>query len=864
MRTTSVLALTLVCIAAVAHSETIYVDFGAAGANDGTSWSDAYIDLQDALGTASAGDEIWIAEGVYKPTDGPDRTVSFQLVDGVDIYGGFAGTETTVEQRDWVAHETILSGDIGEPSGSFRDDYDDLAARGLDREAILSELRPIWKDGIKPFQRRGGAAAVFDNSLQVVRGVGLVEGTVLDGLTISGGFTSVAIGGVLRPGAGIYLYAANATLRNLTLSRNDTGTDGGGLYAAGACTVTIEDSRILYNSSDRHGGGVCFDGEAQFTLEGVLVQGNHSWYGGPGVWGTGSLIDVQFIDNASDEVSSALSGGGYLERVLFRDNYLAGIAQTTGASMSAWQGATLVDVTFENNVLANSASGAAGFYGKGELTNVMFVGNRSSGAGGMVATGPSTLANVVFSNNQSCLGALFLGRPPMLPPLPSFSSPVLVVNSTFVGNDAASIRSRGHPLEIVNTILADVIDSPCDYYKYYPDPGHTVATVSHSLIQGSGGSGAGWDPAYGTDLGGNIDGDPRFADPANDDARLVFASQCVNAGDSSLLPQGLLHDLDGNPRIHGSAVDLGAYEFQGPSVHELFALQISPQTLNLGSNGKWVTATLGPRWDIGVDQVDLASLSVEGVAPASAEIEDGTVTARFARQDMRAHLPLGMALPVMLAGQLLDGTGFTATETIRVIDPSRASRARTAPTYVAGAMAEVEWLAIAGDTDTRYDGYISTDGGMDWEPLFKGLRGVNRYTWSLASDLTGSAEVLVEARAKQGVFHAMTQRFMIDGVGVESTEPAEVQFSVAASPNPFNPRTTIHFALPVSGRTELVVFDLAGRRIKTLVSGYVEAGQHEAQWDGCDAQGRRVASGVYLYQLRADERAETKRLVLVK
>jgi hypothetical protein len=82
-------------------------------ANFGASWDTAYPDLQMALAAAQSGDEIWVAAGTYKPTTGTDRTVSFVMVTGVGIYGGFAGTETARSQRDWSAHATILSGDIG-------------------------------------------------------------------------------------------------------------------------------------------------------------------------------------------------------------------------------------------------------------------------------------------------------------------------------------------------------------------------------------------------------------------------------------------------------------------------------------------------------------------------------------------------------------------------------------------------------------------------------------------------------------------------------------------------------------------------------------------------------------------------------
>lgn len=89
----------------------IYVDGSATGANNGTSWTDAYTDLQDALSAPPvSGDEIWVADGTYKP-----RTTywALSLKNGVAIYGGFSGVETSLEQRDWRTNVSLLSGDLG-------------------------------------------------------------------------------------------------------------------------------------------------------------------------------------------------------------------------------------------------------------------------------------------------------------------------------------------------------------------------------------------------------------------------------------------------------------------------------------------------------------------------------------------------------------------------------------------------------------------------------------------------------------------------------------------------------------------------------------------------------------------------------
>jgi len=87
----------------------IYVTPTGAGNSDGSSWGNAAT-LQHALSIAQSGYEIWVASGVYTP--GVSRTDTFTLTSGIALYGGFAGNETSRDQRDWVNNATILSGDI--------------------------------------------------------------------------------------------------------------------------------------------------------------------------------------------------------------------------------------------------------------------------------------------------------------------------------------------------------------------------------------------------------------------------------------------------------------------------------------------------------------------------------------------------------------------------------------------------------------------------------------------------------------------------------------------------------------------------------------------------------------------------------
>ena len=153
----------------------LYVDASAPGPDyDGASWGTAYTDLQLALGAASAGDEIRIADGTYKPTSSTDRTISFVLRDGVAIRGGYAGYGTAdPDACDIAAFPTILSGDIG-------------------------------TIGTKT-----------DNSYHVLTASGVGASTVLDGVTVTAGYADGSGSGQSN-GAGLHATGSSPTLANPT------------------------------------------------------------------------------------------------------------------------------------------------------------------------------------------------------------------------------------------------------------------------------------------------------------------------------------------------------------------------------------------------------------------------------------------------------------------------------------------------------------------------------------------------------------------------------------------------------------------------------------------------------------------------
>ncbi len=103
------------------------------------------------------------------------------------------------------------------------------------------------------------------------------------------------------------------------------------------------------------------------------------------------------------------------------------------------------------------------------------------------------------------------------------------------------------------------------------------------------------------------------------------------------------------------------------------------------------------------------------------------------------------------------------------------------------------------------------------------------------------------------------------GVTDDLELPQAAKPSLAGNcPNPFNPVTSIRFVLPSETRTKITIYDITGRRVKTLVDATMSAGEHSAVWHGSNDSGGCVSSGVYIYELRAGDTCETGRMLLLK
>lgn len=163
-------------------------------------------------------------------------------------------------------------------------------------------------------------------------------------------------------------------------------------------------------------------------------------------------------------------------------------------------------------------------------------------------------------------------------------------------------------------------------------------------------------------------------------------------------------------------------------------------------------------------------------------------------------------------------------------------------------------------TDASRLRLTASNDGRAWDvPII--ATGTGSFTARDASPyLSGSGNVryVLELRDENGGWSAIREEL------VALTGPPQLTVLLQPSPNPFNPRTVIRYSLQQAGQTTLAVYDLQGRRVRTLVDAAMPAGEQSVEWDGRDGRGVSAASGTYVIRLVTEQGTRTSKVTLAK
>ncbi|HPG73641.1 MAG TPA: hypothetical protein PLM49_05065, partial [Bacteroidales bacterium] len=237
--------LILCCLAGMAQIPVYYVKTPLNGGSDnhtGTSWNQAFATIQKAIDVAHENydyAQVWVAEGTYYPTvfyntDTTDPTLKTLIMKpGITIYGGFTGLETDLDQRDWVQHETVISGDMN--NDDFFNAINDLSlwATGNREENCKSVVLFSTKFG--SFDTRSG----------------------INGFTITGGMVTAIQYFFVQPQGSTEILECSPYISNNTIVQNGNAIILSVATATVSCSTVIDSNFIGINcGSESHVGSI--------------------------------------------------------------------------------------------------------------------------------------------------------------------------------------------------------------------------------------------------------------------------------------------------------------------------------------------------------------------------------------------------------------------------------------------------------------------------------------------------------------------------------------------------------------------------------------------------------------------------------
>lgn len=578
------------------------------GLQTGDSWGNAMPDLQQALAAVAEGDQIWVAEGVYFTTSGFDRSIAFRLKHQVALFGGFSGTETSLEQRDWAFYETMLSGNINDPALSEDNAYHVVVSEGQDSTSVLDgfTITQGYAFGADADAYGGGMLILPSNTLQNSTPK-IINCHFTDNRAFFGGGMSCYRNSI---------NYVNPILRNCRFTYNRATLDGGGFYknspaiadapfevrdcyfgynsstngsGAGVCLRSPELDNLFINSTFEHnsttvgsGGGIFLDIGLEF-FQGIVFKFEHCiineneaaegggicFFGNPlNPQAHGIIAECEFSQNkCTNGFGAAYLIYGFNNAILdlevTKSSFIRNLCNLNSISLVAADSDSKCSLKIDGCIYKYNYNlydttwsafpvnyGVGGFRGQFDalIQNSLFVGN-----GGILNAAGSSGGCKMKTVVNNCT-TIYNGRVENVKFNKSYFDDFNGIdeyNETWVTNCIIRESSPGGGPKV---IFANNFSQGPLLKGYHVD--FNILQMHPSSI-----------PIYPEVFGPNnlagVDVVPLYTNPLIGDYSLLPCSPGVNAG-HNLVPDtlGTLTDMAGNPRIFDGQVDMGAYEAQ--------------------------------------------------------------------------------------------------------------------------------------------------------------------------------------------------------------------------------------------------------------------------------------------------------------
>lgn len=570
---------------------TYFVSPNGNGTQSGADWDNAKT-LADAITMATSGDVIFVLKGTYTAASGQPLINLTGAKSGIKLYGGFAGTETSLAQRVFGTTAADSTNFVG--------------------------------NGSRVIYNQGTTGAPITN-------------VFYDGFTITGGNMNGVGGGMHNP------YASVNVVNCIFRGNKTTGGTGAGIYNT-YNTIVVTNCKFYGNTAGGNGGGMIISTNSNATITDCVFDSNkaessgttNSYGGGLATYDDDNstfitITNCTFTRNESTGTASNSGGGGLsnektnpvITGCTFSNNKAAnlgaGIYNHTNTS------ATISDCTFTNNITTKNGGG---IYNRGTasvtISNCLFLDNKAELGGGLYSddSGNPAIDYCVFSGNWATNsgGAIYLHSTTTGKIVNSLLSgnkadnaaggvyninangkacTPTFINCTLAGNYAknnggAMWNTGSSGTKITNPIIINCIIYNNNHGIGNSATAGSTATVTYSNVQYTGVNANEADYANGT---GNLNVDPKFNNsPASStapfttgDYTLQSTSPVINKGDKNAI-SGYSNDLAGGDRVYNDIeVDMGAYEYQG--VLPVTLISFTGKLHNNQVRLNWVTAS---------------------------------------------------------------------------------------------------------------------------------------------------------------------------------------------------------------------------------------------------------------------------------